>query len=108
MSKRHIRNLMTGGGSLLVALAFTGTVSAQAASQTFQANLTQLNNSGTTGTATVRLEGNRATVTVNTTGASANLATPPTSASAVRPAARPTKAPTPVTPRNHSAMSVSP
>lgn len=74
MSKRHVRNLLYGGGSLLMALAFTGTVSAQSTAQVFQANLTQLNTSGTSGTATVRVEGDKATVTVNTTGASANLA----------------------------------
>lgn len=74
MVKRHVRNLAAGSGGLLLALAFTGTVAAQSAAQVFQANLTQLNSSGTTGTATVRLEGNQATVNVNATGASPNLA----------------------------------
>lgn len=69
---------MTGGAMLLSVLLtapVTGSVSAQAASQpmSYQANLTSLNGSGTSGTATVTVTGNTATVTVQTNGASANL-----------------------------------
>lgn len=48
-------------------------VSAQSNTQTFQANLSALNNSGTTGTATIKVTGDQATVTVHTDGASAGL-----------------------------------
>jgi hypothetical protein len=63
-----------GSAVALSALAFAPAVSAaQAQTQVYQANLTSLNKSGTTGTATVKVKGNKATVTVDTTGASAGL-----------------------------------
>lgn len=65
---------MASGAIMLGAASFVpGIASAMSGTQMYQANLTSLNNSGTTGTATVKVIGNQATVTVHTMGASANL-----------------------------------
>jgi len=64
-------------GTTTLSPVFAANVSAQAAttaSTSYQVNLTQLNNSGTSGTATVSVDGNNATVTVRATGLSPNRA----------------------------------
>lgn len=74
MKKALTRGLMIGSSLALGVAAFSPAVfAASTPAQTYQANLSSLNNSGTTGTATVKVNGDKATVTINTTGASANL-----------------------------------
>lgn len=71
------RSLATGGAALLAAALWSPAVSAQAqttaAPQTFQVNLTQLNKSNASGTATVTINGNNVTVALKATGLSPNL-----------------------------------
>lgn len=74
MKKTLTRGLMIGSSlALSVAAVSPVAFAASPSTQTYQANLASLNNSGTTGTATVKVTGNQATVTINTTGASASL-----------------------------------
>lgn len=74
MKKVDAKSLIVGVAAIVgIAATSVSPVLAQSADQTFQANLTELNGSGTTGTATVTTKGNQVTVKVNTTGASANL-----------------------------------
>jgi hypothetical protein len=79
MKKIRLLNYVASGaivcGSLSIApMAFAATTSTtNNNSKTFQAKLAALNNSGTSGTATVEVNGDKATVKINTTGASANL-----------------------------------
>lgn len=73
MKKTTTKGLMLGGAMLLSAAAVTPSAFAAQTTAMYQANLTSLNNSGTTGTATVSVTGDQATVTVHTTGASPNL-----------------------------------
>ena len=71
----NIKKIATlGFAPLGIAALISGAAAAQSASTIFQANLQSANGSGTTGTATVRVDGNQLTVTVNATGASPNLA----------------------------------
>lgn len=69
---QKIKGLTVSALAVFGVLAFSPAVFA-ASSQSYQANLTALNNSGTTGTATVKVTGDQATITINTSGASANL-----------------------------------
>lgn len=73
MKKTLIRSLAVTGAMSLSALAFGPAAFAQSSTQMYQANLTSLNNSGATGTATVKVTGDQATVTIHTDGASAGL-----------------------------------
>ncbi len=73
------RSLAAGGAALLVAALWSPAVSAQAntapaVAQTYQVNLTQLNKSNASGTATVTINGNNVTVALRATGLSPNLA----------------------------------
>lgn len=73
MKLSNLRGIAATGLATVSILAVTASASAASNTQMFQANLSALNNSGTTGTATVSVTGDQATVTVNTTGASASL-----------------------------------
>lgn len=73
LKKTFIRSLALGSVTALSVAALSPAVFAASSTQMYQANLTALNKSGTTGTATVKVTGNQVTVTVDTTGASANL-----------------------------------
>lgn len=74
MKKVDAKSLIVGVAAIVgIATASVSPVLAQSNGQTYQANLTELNGSGTTGTATVTTNGRQVTVKVNTTGASANL-----------------------------------
>jgi Cu/Zn superoxide dismutase len=66
-------SLLVAASTATAAFSVTAPASAQAATQTYQVNLTQANNSGASGTATVTLSGNNAKVSVRATGLSANL-----------------------------------
>lgn len=66
-------SLLVTASAATATLSVTAPASAQAASQTYQVNLTQANNSGASGTATVTLTGNNAKVSVRATGLSPNL-----------------------------------
>lgn len=73
--KSIIRKLAMSSAALVSVLAFSPAAAlAQSSTQTYRADLTSLNKSGTTGTATVKIIGNKATVIIKTKGASANLA----------------------------------
>lgn len=79
MKKTLLRGLAASGAGLLMAASFGQAVSAQdkpapAPAQTLQTNLTQLNGSGASGTASIEVTGNNVKVTIRTTGASPNLA----------------------------------
>lgn len=71
------RTLATAAGAFLATLAcLPASASAQSAapaSQTFQVSLSPLNNSGTSGSATLTLTGTQLKVSMKATGASANL-----------------------------------
>jgi hypothetical protein len=73
MKKRLFQGIAFSGVAMLCTATAVPTIAAAQNMQMYQANLSALNNSGTTGTATVSVEGDQATVTLNTTGASANL-----------------------------------
>lgn len=75
MRKKLFSTVMASGALVLGAASFMPALASAAAPTTYmyQANLTSLNNSGTTGTSTVKVTGDQATVTVHTMGASANL-----------------------------------
>lgn len=68
-----IRSLVVAGAVSFLALITAPAAFAASSTQMYQANLTALNSSGTTGTATVTVDGDQVTVKINTTGASANL-----------------------------------
>lgn len=82
MKKLLSRGLATGAAGLLVAVASSSAVSAQAmqpsttmaAATTYQANVTSLNNSGASGTALITVNGKDVTVDVRATGLAPNLA----------------------------------
>lgn len=72
--KLFLKNLALTGAALTSTLAFSPAVaSAQSSTQTYRAELVSLNNSGATGLATVKVAGNKVTVTIQSTGLSANL-----------------------------------
>lgn len=73
MKLQLLQNIAIGGAVALSSLAFSQAAFAASTTQMYQANLTSLNNSGTTGTATVKVTGDQATVTIHSDGASANL-----------------------------------
>lgn len=74
MKKSMFRGLAVAGAMSLGVVGMAPAVFAdQPSTMMYQANLSSLNGSGTTGTATVKVTGDQATVTVNTTGASPNL-----------------------------------
>jgi len=78
-TSKLMRGLAAVGGAFALTLAISPVASAQAAnstpaSQTYQVNLSAVNNSGVTGTATLTLTGNSLRVNMRATGASANLA----------------------------------
>jgi hypothetical protein len=69
------KGLACASAVALSTLVFAPAVSAAGQQQTrvYHANLTSLNKSGTTGTATVKVMGDKATVKIDSTGASAGL-----------------------------------
>lgn len=68
------KRTVAGFAAVASTIAFSSSVAfAQTTPQMFQANLAQLNGSGDSGTATVSVEGNQATVTVNASDTSPNL-----------------------------------
>lgn len=74
MKTAFIKSLVVAGATAVGVGAFSPAVFAQSATtQTYQANLTSLNNSGATGTATVSVTGDQVTVNITSTGLSANL-----------------------------------
>lgn len=76
MKNRGFKSFAVGAVAAIFGVTGAGVspAFAQSPAQTYQANLTSLNGSGTSGTATVTTNGNQVTVRVNTNGASANLA----------------------------------
>lgn len=71
--KKYIKHITAGAVAAFAVTAIgAGVVMAQDGAM-YQANLTELNGSGTTGTAMVSVSGDQVTVTINTEGASANL-----------------------------------
>lgn len=76
MKKIQLKGAVVGIAAVVGMASFGSyTTSAQSTpSQIYQTNLSALNDSGTTGTASIAVNGNEVRVRVNTTGASANLA----------------------------------
>lgn len=76
MKKTFYRSLAVTAATIISTLGTAGIASAQStgSTQMYQANLSSLNGSGSTGTATVSVTGDQLTVKVHSDGASANLA----------------------------------
>jgi hypothetical protein len=74
--KTFIKRLAVSGVAAASTLGLSGgavLAQTQTGTQTYQANLSALNDSGTTGTATVQIDGENVTVTIRTTSASPGL-----------------------------------
>lgn len=74
MRKPSIKTISLSAVAAVSVLGLSGgPLMAQSSSQMYQANLSTINKSGSTGTANVKVNGNEVTVSVNTTGASPSL-----------------------------------